>query len=147
MLRQSFRVVCVAVDIRFLVARERIALSRGSGKPEETDIAVGAHIHLRRNQLGISQSKLAEAIGVTFQQVQKYERGANRVSASSLVKIAKALNAPVAAFFGHENEGAGEQMFSVLNTPGASEMLEAYSRIRSAEQRQALVGVARTMSK
>ena len=111
------------------------------------DVAVGARVRLRRNQLGISQSKLADAIGVTFQQAQKYERGANRVSASSLAKIAKALDAPVAAFFGHEDEGADEQMFSMLKTPGASEALEAYSRIRDSEQRQALVALARVLSK
>jgi hypothetical protein len=52
----------------------------------------------------------------------------------------------VAAFFGHEEEGADEQMFSVLKTPGASEMLEAYSRIRDSEQRQALITLARSMS-
>jgi transcriptional regulator with XRE-family HTH domain len=56
-------------------------------QPDPIDTAVGTHILLRRKQLGISQSKLAHAIGVTFQQVQKYERGANRVSASSLAKI------------------------------------------------------------
>lgn len=115
-------------------------------EPDPIDVAVGARIRLRRKQLGISQSKLADAIGVTFQQVQKYERGANRVSASSLAKIAKALDAPVAAFFGHEDEGADEKMFSVLKTPGASEMLEAYSRIRDSEQRQALIALARSMS-
>ncbi|HYD46438.1 MAG TPA: helix-turn-helix domain-containing protein [Phenylobacterium sp.] len=115
-------------------------------EPDPIDVAVGARIRLRRKQLGVSQSKLADAIGVTFQQVQKYERGANRVSASSLAKIAKALDAPVAAFFGHEDEGADEKMFSVLKTPGASEMLEAYSRIRDSEQRQALIALARSMS-
>lgn len=114
-------------------------------EPDPIDVAVGARIRLRRKQLGVSQSKLADAIGVTFQQVQKYERGANRVSASSLAKIAKALDAPVAAFFGHEDEGADEKMFSVLKTPGASEMLEAFAHIRDSEARNALIGLARTM--
>lgn len=115
-------------------------------EPDPIDVAVGARIRLRRKQLGVSQSKLADAIGVTFQQVQKYERGANRVSASSLAKIAKALEAPVAAFFGSEDEGSDEKMFSVLKTPGASEMLTAFAKIRDNDARQALINLARTMS-
>ncbi len=64
------------------------------------DVAVGQQIRVRRLAKGISQSSLADAIGVTFQQVQKYERGTNRVSASKLVAIANALSTDVADFFG-----------------------------------------------
>jgi len=67
--------------------------------PNPVDLHVGARIRLRRRMQGVSQEKLAEALGLTFQQVQKYERGANRVSASKLYEIAAALRAPVSYFF------------------------------------------------
>ena len=62
-----------------------------SDKPNPTDVHVGARVRLRRTLLGMSQEKLGDAIGLTFQQVQKYERGANRVGASRLFDLAKAL--------------------------------------------------------
>src|SRR5713226_5149805 len=67
--------------------------------PNPVDLHVGARIRLRRRMQGVSQEKLADALGLTFQQVQKYERGANRVSASKLYEIAAALHAPVSYFF------------------------------------------------
>jgi transcriptional regulator with XRE-family HTH domain len=67
--------------------------------PNPVDLHVGARIRLRRRMQGVSQEKLADALGLTFQQVQKYERGANRVSASKLYEIAAALRAPVSYFF------------------------------------------------
>jgi transcriptional regulator with XRE-family HTH domain len=67
--------------------------------PNPVDLHVGARIRLRRRMQGVSQEKLADALGLTFQQVQKYERGANRVSASKLYEIATALQAPVSYFF------------------------------------------------
>src|ERR1700749_3490946 len=67
--------------------------------PNPVDRHVGARIRMRRRIQGVSQEKLADALGLTFQQVQKYERGANRVSASKLYEIAAALKAPVAYFF------------------------------------------------
>jgi transcriptional regulator with XRE-family HTH domain len=65
--------------------------------PDPIDVEVGARIRVRRKYLSLSQSALAEALGLTFQQVQKYERGANRVSASMLVKIATRLDTTVGA--------------------------------------------------
>src|SRR5260370_14175926 len=67
--------------------------------PNPVDLHVGARVGLRRRMQGVSQEKLADALGLTFQQVQKYERGANRVSASKLYEIATALHAPVSYFF------------------------------------------------
>jgi transcriptional regulator with XRE-family HTH domain len=67
--------------------------------PNPVDLHVGARVRLRRRLAGVSQEKLAEALGLTFQQVQKYERGANRVSASKLYEIAAALQTPVSYFF------------------------------------------------
>lgn len=63
------------------------------------DMHVGQRIRLRRNLMGLSQEKLGEALGLTFQQVQKYERGANRVSASRLYELARVMDVPVGFFF------------------------------------------------
>ena len=67
--------------------------------PNPTDRNVGARVRMRRLQLGMSQTALADALGLTFQQVQKYEKGANRISASKLQQIANTLQVPVSFFF------------------------------------------------
>ena len=67
--------------------------------PNRVDLHVGMRIRLRRRSIGLSQERLAEALGLTFQQVQKYERGVNRVSASKLYEIARILRAPITSFF------------------------------------------------
>lgn len=67
--------------------------------PNPVDVHVGSRVRLRRTLLGMSQEKLAEALGLTFQQVQKYERGANRVSASRMYDLSRALGVPVSFFF------------------------------------------------
>jgi transcriptional regulator with XRE-family HTH domain len=72
---------------------------RKTDKPNPIDIHVGSRIRLRRNMLGLSQERLGEAIGLTFQQVQKYERGANRVGASRLHELSRVLDVPVSFFF------------------------------------------------
>ena len=72
---------------------------RKSDKPNPIDVHVGSRVRLRRTLLGMSQEKLGEAIGLTFQQVQKYERGANRVGASRLYDLAQVLDVPVSFFF------------------------------------------------
>jgi len=69
------------------------------GKPNPIDIHVGARVRLRRTLLGLSQEKLGEAIGLTFQQVQKYERGANRIGASRLYDLSRVLDVPMSFFF------------------------------------------------
>ena len=67
--------------------------------PNPVDLHVGGRIRMRRKLLGVSQERLADDLGLTFQQVQKYERGANRVSASKLYEIAKSLQTSIAYFF------------------------------------------------
>src|SRR5678816_919138 len=79
---------------------EEIARARGGvGRPNPVDIHVGGRVRLRRTLLGMSQEKLADALGLTFQQVQKYERGANRIGASRLHQLSRILEVPVAFFF------------------------------------------------
>ena len=72
---------------------------RNGDKPNPIDIHVGSRVRLRRNMLGLSQEKLGGAIGLTFQQVQKYERGANRIGASRLHDLSRVLDVPVSFFF------------------------------------------------
>ena len=73
--------------------------AKKSGGPNPIDVQVGSRVRLRRNMLGWSQEKLGEAIGLTFQQVQKYERGANRIGASRLHQLSRVLGVPVQFFF------------------------------------------------
>ena len=88
---------------------EKMADKENKKKPNPTDMHVGSRIRLRRNMLGMSQEKLGESLGITFQQIQKYEKGTNRVGASRLQAIANILGVPVAFFFedlpGHETAG------------------------------------------
>jgi len=76
------------------------------GKPNPIDVHVGSRVRLRRTLLGMSQEKLGEAIGLTFQQVQKYERGANRIGASRLFDLSRVLDVPVSFFFDDMPEDA-----------------------------------------
>lgn len=69
------------------------------GKPNPVDVHVGSRIRLRRTLLGMSQTKLGEEIGLTFQQVQKYEKGSNRVSSSRMFELSRVLDVPISYFF------------------------------------------------
>ncbi len=72
---------------------------RGTGIPNPVDVHVGARLRVRRTLLGMSQTTLGDAIGLTFQQVQKYERGSNRISASRLFALSRVLDVPIEYFF------------------------------------------------
>lgn len=116
--------------------------------PDPLDVAIGARIRLRRKSLGISQGGLAEQIGVSFQQVQKYERGANRVSGSTLVAIAGALDTTVGWLVGEDGQlsDAGEEILAALAVSGAPDLLAAFAAIPRASARNALIALAREMS-
>ncbi len=79
------------------------------GKPNPIDVHVGSRIRLRRTLLGLSQEKLGEAIGLTFQQVQKYERGTNRVGASRLFDLSRVLDVPISFFYEGMNDEIRDQ--------------------------------------
>ncbi|HEX7758244.1 MAG TPA: helix-turn-helix transcriptional regulator [Caulobacteraceae bacterium] len=87
--------------------------------PNPVDLHVGARVRMRRRLRGVSQEKLADSLGLTFQQVQKYERGANRISASKLYEIAASLQTPVGYFF----EGLADPSTAVDGGSGGSEQL------------------------
>ncbi len=116
--------------------------------PDPIDIAIGARMRLRRKSLGISQSVLSDRVGVSFQQIQKYERGANRVSGSMLVSIALALDTTVGWLVGEEGgmSDAADDILQALALTGATDLLEAYAAIRRPSARAALLALAQEMA-
>lgn len=116
--------------------------------PDPVDIAIGARMRLRRKTLGMSQGILAERIGVSFQQVQKYERGANRVSGSTLVAVAGALDTSVGWLVGEDGVIAdvAQDLVQALSITGAVELLEAFAAIPKASARAALTALAQEMA-
>jgi transcriptional regulator with XRE-family HTH domain len=125
----------------------------GAG-PHPVDRHVGLHIRMRRKALGISQEKLAEALGLTFQQIQKYERGANRVSASKLWEIARALKVNVAYFYEgleEEHEGGmkgfmGAHAQTFLLTPEGLELAASFPRIHRPALRRRVLELVRALA-
>jgi transcriptional regulator with XRE-family HTH domain len=107
--------------------------------PDPIDVAVGQRIRDRRRVASMSQDALGRAIGVTFQQVQKYERGSNRISASMMARAAEALACSVADLMG---EAPGDEL-----SAGAREMANIFERLQSDEERRALLNLARSMMK
>ena len=117
--------------------RRRVAIIDG---PSPVDVHVGRQVRLYRTVAGLSQTQLAESIGLTFQQVQKYERGGNRISASKLVQISQVLGTPVTAFFdGLEAESEKVQEPGIMLRREAIELSRAYERIGSPDLRQSLM--------
>jgi transcriptional regulator with XRE-family HTH domain len=126
-----------------------VALDRDG--PHPVDRHVGLRIRMRRKEMGVSQERLAESLGITFQQVQKYERGANRVSASKLWEIAGTLRTPVSYFYdGLDGQtGAGGQQTSAqafLSSSEGLELLAAFPRITEPAIRRKLVELVRVVA-
>ena len=121
-----------------------------SHSPHPVDRHVGALIRVKRRALGISQSDLANALGITFQQVQKYERGTNRVSSSKLYEIAQKLDTPLSAFFeGLDTPEGGDSIASsliaFLGESGSQDLVTAFKAMNPALRRQ-LVALAKAMA-
>lgn len=137
-------------------------MARNANKegPDPIDVYVGSRVRARRTGLRISQTKLGEHLGVTFQQVQKYENGGNRIGASNLYKIAKVLNVDVGFFFEGMPEslekgpsyGPGmSETVSVfdhdpLSSKESIELAHNYFRIRDPEVRAKLFSFVRTLA-
>ncbi|MDZ4371750.1 MAG: helix-turn-helix transcriptional regulator [Phenylobacterium sp.] len=118
--------------------------------PDPMDIALGAAVRIRRRTIGMSQEALAEQCGVSFQQIQKYENGTNRISFSRLVQISRALRCRVTdlmdVFDGSDKETAEDlDLLTRMRTPGALELLTAYERL-PADVRSSLVTLVRTLT-
>lgn len=123
---------------------------RSAKAPDPMDIALGAAVRVRRKTLGISQEALAEQCGVSFQQIQKYENGANRISFSRLIQIAQALRCRVVDLMDvldtPDRETPSDiDMLGRMRTPGAMELLSAYEHL-SVESRSALLTLLRTLT-
>lgn len=108
---------------------------------DPVDVAIGTRIRSRREELRITQAQLAAGAGVTFQQIQKYERGVNRVSAARLLQIAAVLKSTGAALLGELDTAEGDDL--VLAQPGVSELLSAFRAIGDGDKRDALLVVAK----
>jgi transcriptional regulator with XRE-family HTH domain len=129
---------------------------RKADTPHPVDIHVGSRVRLRRTELGISQEKLAAELGLTFQQVQKYERAANRISASRLFQIGKVLDVKVPFFYeGYEAAGAASgfaeppaEAFQsdLLQRRDTIELFKAFYAIDDAALRRRLLDLARTLA-
>lgn len=127
-------------------------------KPNPIDIHVGSRVRLRRNMLGLSQEKLGESLGVTFQQVQKYEKGANRIGASRLQQISAVLKTPISFFFedapGSHAEGASgfaensssDYIVDFLSSPEGIQLNSAFSKIKDPQVRKKIIDLVRSLS-
>lgn len=132
-------------------------MAENKKKPNPIDIHVGSRIRLRRNMFGMSQEKLGESLGITFQQIQKYEKGTNRVGASRLQAIASILGVPVAFFFedapGRENEApsglaeesSGAFVVDFLNSAEGLQLNRAFARIGDQRVRRKIVDLVKAL--
>jgi transcriptional regulator with XRE-family HTH domain len=125
---------------------------RGTGVPNPIDVHVGGRIRMRRLLLGMNQETLANALGLTFQQVQKYEGGANRVSASRLSAMADILGVPISYFFGDlrpddaEISAEDRQWREHLQRPETIEFIRLYYAISDGKIRRQFLEMAKTVA-
>ncbi len=124
--------------------------------PNPIDLHVGTRMRLRRQVLKMSQEKLGNALGVTFQQIQKYERGSNRVGASRLWRLAQVLDVPVSFFYeglGDDNRPASladsDQMpiiYDFINSPDGVALASAVAKIKNKAVRRQILELARSLA-
>jgi transcriptional regulator with XRE-family HTH domain len=119
-----------------------------SKSPNDTDVWVGMRVRVRRKELGLSQSSLGEKVGITFQQIQKYEKGTNRIGAGRLQAMANALGVSVSYFFPDAAEEAcSPDTRGVLNTPGGLDLLKHFTDLSDASVRGALCTLVKALAK
>lgn len=128
---------------------------KGSAKrPNPTDVYVGSRVRMRRKMLGLSQERLGERLGITFQQIQKYEKGTNRVGASRLQAMSQALDVPVAFFFPDStqeqatgmNEEGSTFMMDFMSTSEGLELSRHFMRVRDAKTRRKIIELVRAIA-
>jgi transcriptional regulator with XRE-family HTH domain len=135
-------------------------VKKKKGMPDHIDIHVGSRLRVRRSLMGITQEKLAKAVGLTFQQVQKYEKGLNRISAGRLFQFSRVLEVPVAYFY--ENLASGntfgmsdnsqdgfshEEPKDMMQNKETINLLKAYYSIEDAGARQDILKFIKSMAK
>lgn len=135
---------------------------RNSRRPNPMDAHVGSRVRLRRMLLGMSQEKLGESLGLTFQQVQKYEKGVNRIGASRLFELSRVLDVPVQFFYeqapdfdsgphgqfapGFAERGGESYVIDFLSTREGLELNKAFVRISDPKVRRAVVELIRSLA-
>ena len=112
---------------------------------DPVDVEVGITIRRLRKERGISQEGLGKALGITFQQIQKYERGTNRISASMMVKAARALGVQPSDLLPRTDAAPLPAAASLLAIRGAEELLEGFAAIKSPRHRRAVLTLVRAM--
>ncbi len=141
-----------------------LKVRKTKGKPDPVDIHVGKRLRIRRSLLGVSQEKLANEIGLTFQQVQKYERGTNRISAGRLYKFSKVLDVPIDYFYEQletavtrpisnvnagfaDNEQAPFISEDILQQKETLDLIRIYYTIKDVDTRKDIVKFIKSMAK
>jgi len=125
-------------------------------RPQSVDVEVGRRVRERRLRSRMSQSELAQSIGVTFQQVQKYEKGTNRIGAGRLSQIAKALDVPIASFFSPASPDEAlpsisspqdtDEISAVMATRDGVELVRAFAAVQDAATRRQIVALVQAIS-
>lgn len=128
---------------------------KARAKPDERDVHAGVRLRQRRTELGMSQERLADAVGVTFQQIQKYERGVNRISISRVSALARVLEVPVEYFFTADTAptpayGFADQQDAFGDdpprNPDTEELLRAFARIVDPNVRRRVLDLIRSLA-
>jgi transcriptional regulator with XRE-family HTH domain len=133
---------------------------KGSRRPNPIDVHVGSRVRFRRMLLGMSQERLGEKLGLTFQQIQKYEKGINRIGASRLFDLAQVLGVPVQFFYeeapaaepsqlvpdGFAERSADNSIVEFLRSRDGLELNKAFVRISDAKARRAIVDLVRSLA-
>ncbi len=143
------------------MAKVKLGHGRGAGIPSPVDVHAGARLRVRRTLLGMTQTNLSDAIGVSYQQIQKYERGMDRISASRLFALSRVLDVPVEYFFDDmpaavaasspatEKRGRAKKPPSYEPDPMATretlELVRAYYKITDPEIRKHLFEMTKTL--
>lgn len=136
------------------------ALERGTRRPNPIDVHVGNRVRLQRMLIGISQEKLGERLGLTFQQVQKYEKGINRIGASRLFELSRVLGVPVQFFYedapasgsqhgtppGLAERSSDSHVFEFLSSREGLELNRAFSRITDPKVRKSVIDLVRSLA-
>ena len=143
------------------MAKSKSRHGRGTGIPSPIDVHVGARVRRRRTLLGMTQTNLSDAIGVSYQQMQKYERGMNRIAASRLLDLSRLLEVPIQHFFddmpaavaaispANKKRGRAKKLPSYEPDPMAKretlELVRAYYKITDPEIRKPLLALTKTL--
>lgn len=127
-------------------------------KPNPIDIHVGTRVRLRRTMLGLSQEKLGDSLGITFQQIQKYEKGSNRIGASRLQKLSEILKTPISFFFedapgseksmvsGMSEVDAPNYIVDFLSTSEGLQLYKAFANIKDPKVRKKIIDLVRSLA-